>query len=276
MKPTPVRLFAGPLLSFLLLAFPVVLAEASILASYDSADNTTAMTAMPPAFQAPGVTASAIGLGARFSRSVAHSVDSFSVSYGGAVTNSLATALSNNSYFEFTLSPVVDGSISLSSFDTKIFIGERSTNEYDSEGNLIGPFIYWRPELTFFSSLTGGFTAGNQFASYTVPTAPASANYDFSIDLSGIAEFQDITSTTTFRIYMHNAEPRRLFYSNASGATATRANFYEPVGIGTSASATGGYDVFVIQGTAVIPEPKTMAVLFGMGALLLTVLRRRR
>jgi PEP-CTERM motif len=125
--------------------------------------------------------------------------------FPGATTG--ATAVSTNSYFQFTVGPAAGFGLDL------------TTLEFDSSRGGAATPRGWviRSSLDGFASNLAGPT--------DVPTAdPIFTHY--SIDLSGSA-FQDLTSPLTFRIYSYVVDPsfQVMEYDNltVNGAVATAA-----------------------------------------------------
>ena len=146
----------------------------------------------------------------------------------------LAGAIANSDYFEWSLSPLAGTTFSV-------------TNAY----------------YAIIRSGTGpsNFTLRSSFDGYgsdlwAVSNISATAQQNYTIDLSGSAGLQNLSAAVTFRMYA---------YQNASAAGTARI---EDEGAGAPATAD-----LIMNGLA-IPEPGTMA-LMGLGLLALTYLRRR-
>lgn len=228
---------------------------------------------MPVQSELAGVDLTPMGVGNTARRSSGHSVDSFSLTWGGQKNESLAFAITNNYYYQFTITPEAGHRISLSSFNFKMFLPERSS------ATVNGTVFWLQPEFNLFSSVTGdgdaAYEAGEQIATrlFTTPELTTSlSNYNGSFDVSGVAALQNFESAVTFRIYVHNTIPRAI-YTSPTGTTFTRANGYEPIGIGEDDIANQT-NAFVVNGdVSPVPEPAAVA---GIALLAGGFLSRRR
>lgn len=153
-----------------------------------------------------------------------------------ANAGSLATAITNNDYFSFKLTPQTGYSIDLSSIS---FVGWTTT---DSSPNFAAK------NYNVLSSV-GGFTSGASITSGTLTVQdggyPGSPDL-INVDLSS-ASFDAITSETEFRIYVWG---------------------------GTGFGQGTRFDNFVVDGVATVPEPSTYALL-ASGLFGLVLLRKR-
>jgi hypothetical protein len=158
-------------------------AQADIIVQYDFNTNLSPTTIAPnvtasPATGAPGVPM--FGLDSTGGNTYAQLMP-----FPGATTG--ATAVSTNSYFQFTVAPAGGFALDLTSL------------EFDSSRG--GPAI---PRGWVVRSSLDGF-ASNLAGPTDVPTAdPIFTHY--AIDLSGAA-FQGLTSPLTFRIYSYVVDP---------------------------------------------------------------------
>jgi len=153
-------------------------------------------------------------------------------------TGNRNAAIADNDYFSFTIAPESGFTLHL---DKIVFSGARAFDVARSA------------ESFALMSSIGGFTSTDLSLLEGAITAVDSAvgAYDqFSIDLSGEAAYQNITTSTEFRIYMWG-------------------------GTGGGSQAAIQYDNLGVTGEVVaIPEPSSTALL-GLGGLAL-ILRRRQ
>ena len=164
---------------------------------------------------------------------------------GGNEQTTLAGAISNNHYIQFTVTAATGYILNLSSLD---FNGETSGTGSD--------------DIAVLTSVDG-FTSGNQIASLTGRHVVATG--DFDTDASGFgsvislsaSKYQNLSSIT-FRIYGWNT-------TSGSGTTYIRN--------------LGGTDAdLTINGTtavSAVPEPSTYALIFGAATLGFVIYRRR-
>jgi hypothetical protein len=162
----------------------------------------------------------------------------WSRSAGSAQTDVLGT-LADATYFTFTLTPDAGTSFSLDSIS------------FDAAAGTAGPSdrqFYLFSDATGYTSSELLSSASTESGSPLIPYNTTTSDQNFLTDLSGTSEFQNVTTSVTFRIYI-----------------ATPTTFQNV-----------GFDDITINGTtSVIPEPSTYALLGGMSALMFAMLRRR-
>jgi hypothetical protein len=161
---------------------------------------------------------------------------------GSLKTGSLDAAITAGDYFSFTITP--DSGFELD-LDAIIFSASRAADNPRSAES-------W----ALMSSITGFESADASIETGVVTTvAGGVADYEqFSIDLSENSLFQNITSTTEFRVYV---------WGGTSNSSSSAVN-YDNVGVIGDVSAVA------------VPEPGTFALLAGCFALSSVMFRRRR
>jgi len=173
-------------------------------------------------------------------------LDALTVIQNNAGINTLATAISNDQYFSFTVTPNSGFSASFSSMDVLFSLG---ANVQPAE-----------TQFSLLSSITGFTdTAAIDTFSGSAPASGLNAGSG-SFDISGTSALQNVAGggpAIEFRIYAHN----------------TGANSMTRIGIGEGFATNGNSDL-VLNGTiAAVPEPSSISLL-GIG--LVAFLRRRR
>ena len=146
-------------------------------------------------------------------------------------TVNLSTTLTNATYLSFTFTPASGFSLSMDSLTFGAFAGGSSTRSF-----------------YVFSSLSG-FTTADPLLSVTYSASGTVIN-NYSITLSGMPAYQNVTGPVEFRIY------------DQAG--------------GTSSSIEIGNNIILNGTVSAIPEPSTYAALVGGFSLTIVALRRRR
>jgi len=126
--------------------------------------------------------------------------------------NSAATAVSTNSYFQFTVTPLAGSAMNLTSLTIDAAVGPPPPS---------GVF--------FLRSSADGFAADIPGSSFTIPTVYSTFT-NFNIDLTA-SVFQNLSAPTTFRIYTYLASgsnPASVFDNVTLNGTAARVTVPEP------------------------------------------------
>lgn len=146
--------------------------------------------------------------------------------------NDVAGAISANSYFYLTLTPDAGKSMSITSIS------------FDAVAGTAGPSTR---SAYLMSSKAGAYEAGNELLTAT-PLVYNTSTFDqnYSVDVSGISGFQNITDTTFLRFYIQTP--------------GTHQNV--------------GFDDITVNGS-VIPEPATISF-FGFAGIAVMAIRRFR
>lgn len=247
-----------PFISVLLSLLPFAASSpAAILSIYGftgSADTPTALAGVNASAFTPsdGIGGSAGGTNGFSTVAVTNTAPAAATSpvryvRGSSGSADTAAALENGDYFSFTLSPTSGNQLSLLNFTVDISANGTGTG---------GSATTNTAQFALFSS-SDGFAAGTPLlgdilapaASETALDGAALAYTRYTVDLSGEA-FQNLTGTTTFRLYIANS-------SSAVGANARLDNV-------------------TVNGTvAAVPEPSALAFV-SLGALALGTARSRR
>lgn len=151
--------------------------------------------------------------------------------------NTLEDAVDHDVYFSFTLTPEAGTTLSFTNFDGLV----RKSASTSTRGWLLRSSLTGDTDLALDSSISA-------FRSGAMETMTASSG---SLDLSGVAELQNIAGPVTFTIYTNPG--------TGSGLPSGRFVDYDNI----SVSAT------------VIPEPATATALLGLVGLALAFVRRR-
>lgn len=157
------------------------------------------------------------------------------------VSPSFASALSNNNFVTFSLTPDVGYKISLDSFDT-----------YNIRRSSSGPTTgRWQYQIGAgsFVDIGSDITWGG--------TTTSSGNTQATIDLSSIVSLQDVTDTVTFRVVTW-------------GATTSGGTWYF-----NDPSGSVGNDLVLNGSVALVPEPGTW-LLIGLGSAVILARMRRK
>jgi hypothetical protein len=158
---------------------------------------------------------------------------------GNSDSANTAAAITNGDYFSFTLAPTVGNQLSLQTLTIDIS-SNGSSIANTSEFALVSSFNGFSSGTVVLGDVIG--TPG----SVTAPGSAANAYIRYTVDLSG-ADYQNLTGTTTFRLYV----------SSSNNAGVARL------------------DNVIINGTVLpVPEPSALA-LAGLGGMLVTVRRRK-
>lgn len=149
-------------------------------------------------------------------------------------------AITDGDYFSFTIAPASGFELDL---DKIVFSAARA---FDVNKNA--------ESFDLMSSITGFETTDTTLLAGTITTVQVAlgAYEQFSIDVSGNSSFQNIATSTEFRIYMWNG----------SGNGIQGAINYDNVGVTGSVVA--------------VPEPSTYATFAGMLAFTSVMFRRRQ
>lgn len=150
-------------------------------------------------------------------------------------------AIADGTYFNFTLTPDAGKSFSIDSISFDAFAGTGGPS--DRQFYLLGS-----KEEYFSGNVLA--SASTVSGSPLIPYNSATADQNFSADLSGNSLYQNVTESVTFRIYI-----------------ATPNTFQNLA-----------FDDITVNGSvgSVIPEPSTYAFLGGLCALAAVSIRRRR
>ncbi|MDQ8208228.1 PEP-CTERM sorting domain-containing protein [Coraliomargarita sp. SDUM461003] len=227
--------------------------QAATIVGYDF----TAGTPQDASFEASNVTASSFNLNAAntgfdFNDTVGDSTGTTAgIDFSEAAGNFRATnglllngnrdaAIAAGDYFSFTLTPDTGFEMNL---DAILFSASRAGNNTKSAES-----------FALMSSITGFEDTDTSVYLGAVTTVAGGLNpyQQFSVDVSGVSAFQNITTATEFRVYVW-------------GGTG-----------GVSSSAINYDNVGVIGDVSAVPEPSTYALLAGCLALSSVMLRRRR
>lgn len=150
---------------------------------------------------------------------------------GGADQSTQAGALTNNDYLSFTLTPTAGFSYTFTQLDFKLAAsGANFADGFFVRTNLTGSINIASGTFTSVQSSDGAFDL-------------------FTVNLSGIAELQNVSSAVEFRFYLYNPD---------AGSTSDSVRI----------------DKIFLQAD-VIPEPATWTM-FGLGAVLLVGVQRLR
>lgn len=225
----------------------VSVAQAAIIGTYDFTGANGHQVSTAANFSAAGITVGSITRGAAYAASgmsAAFTANGISASPGLATTNSaflsnytLATAIANDGYFEFSVSADAGYEFDIDS----ITFGARRASGGTGANNLA-----LRSSLDGFSTnlATQGITG----------TAADPTEVIFNLGES----VQSVTGTVVFRIYGY-------------ARTAANANY------GILVLSADSNAPFTINGSvSAIPEPGSFAVLAGAAAVAVAGLRRRR
>ncbi|MGF1451757.1 MAG: PEP-CTERM sorting domain-containing protein [Opitutales bacterium] len=164
------------------------------------------------------------------------------VGSGGVNQPDLASAIADNDYFSFTVTPNAGATFSASQFDGDILFNHPDNA---GEGSTFSAF--------FLSDATG-FDENSSLGGLMELAVGSAEIYDFTIDLSSVGALQNVATPVEFRVYV------------AQSVSAT----FQAVGfVGDDTSAPD----ITLSGTAV-PEPAA-AGLLAAGAIALGLIRRR-
>ena len=160
-----------------------------------------------------------------------------------------ATAYANNSYFEFTITPLNGSSINYQqlSFDQH--------GEWDHYPSMAQSGYFIRTSLDSYAT--------DLFAKASNPT-DGRTDFSETVTLSGRAEFQNVTSALTFRVYGYSA--------GTLGSTYHWDNVSYAMGfdnLKVTAADTG-------SGSSNVPEPSTAIAMSLLGLVGFAGNRRRR
>ncbi len=170
--------------------------------------------------------------------------DALSGVQNGPTINSLATAITANDYFSFTITPDSGKKVSYSDLFLRYSVGANTA-----------------PATTVFTLLSSktGFTSADGLDTVTAALPSGASIVGTDTFTLGQALLQNVTTAVEFRIYAHN----------------TGTNAMTRIAIG-HLFATNGTDDLTLNGAiANIPEPTTWALLT-LGLTCVTVFRRRR
>ncbi|MDF3128484.1 PEP-CTERM sorting domain-containing protein [Kiritimatiellaeota bacterium B1221] len=218
--------------------------KADTIVSWDLNDITSTTSSAAADFEAAEIGPVTLALGPGLTAS--NWANALLALHNDAAVNSLATSITQNDYFTFSVTPDAGASLSLDHLDMVYSLG---ANTQPAETTFV-----------LMSSLTG-FTDSDSIESFA-SSLPGPANNAqgraHTFDLSGTSELQNITSTVEFRIYMYN----------------TGANSMTRIAIGRGFNSTPETDLLLDGTISAIPEPGTFSLL--VIALAGFVLTRRR
>lgn len=218
--------------------------HADVIANWDNDPLEASSTTAPVGSTAAWASSSDLTMGSGLNSSAGYP-DALTGIQNNSGINSLATAISGNHYFSFTITP--DGSTSVN---------------YDSLFVRLSLQANAQPATTEFSLLSDltGFTSSDAIDSFTASATVSGLNHATdTFDLSGSSALQGVSAGTPieFRIYAHN----------------TAANSMTRLGIGNAFATDAAPDLTLNGTVAAIPEPASLS-LFGLAGLALLWMRR--
>lgn len=219
-------IFIANLFAICVLSLTGTFAQADIIVAYENDELTAGETSASTDIVDANTSATAL----TFAMPAANWPDALTVLQNNSGINSLATAITGDEYFSFSVTPDLGFTASFSSMNIIYSIGAN-----------VPPAA---TEFSLLSSLTG-FTASDAIDTFTGTTSASFNTGTGLFDITGEAALQNVVGGTTveFRIYAHN----------------TGTNPTTRIGIGHAFASNATNDL-VLNGT-VVPEPSSLALL---------------